>query len=112
MRHPRTAAALTSGILLFTTSACAEEAVFSSAVSEETDPGAAAISVPADASVFRSSATGPDRVNYAVDEGDPMSFVDPALLDDDGNLPEDMSVTEAQSCRCCRSWRSCSPSAN
>jgi enamine deaminase RidA (YjgF/YER057c/UK114 family) len=97
MRHPRTAALLTGGALMLTVSACADEAVFSSSVSDETDAAAAGISVPADASIFRSSATGPERLNYMAEDGDPMSFVDPDLLDDDGKLPEDMTVTEAQS---------------
>lgn len=97
MRHPRTAALLTGGALLLTVSACADEAVFNSSVSEETDAAAAGISVPADASLFRSSATGPERLNNMAEDGDPMAFVDPDLLDDDGKLPEGMTVTEAQS---------------
>lgn len=97
MRHPRTAALLTGGALLLTVSACADEAVFNSSVSDETDAAAAGISVPADASIFRSSATGPERLNYTAEDDDPMAFVDPDLLDDDGKLPEGMTVTEAQS---------------
>jgi hypothetical protein len=97
MRHPRTAALLTGGALLLTVSACADEAVFNSSVSDETDAAAAGISVPADASTFRSSATGPERLNYMAEDDDPMAFVDPDLLDDDGKLPEGMTVTEAQS---------------
>jgi len=97
MRHPRTAALLTGGALLLTVSACADEAVFSSSVSEETDAAAAGISVPADASIFRSSATGPEHLNYMAEDDDPMAFVDPDLLDDDGKLPEGMTATEAQS---------------
>lgn len=97
MRHPRTAALLAGGALLLIVSACADEAVFSSSVSEETDAAAAGISVPADASIFRSSATGPEHLNYMADDNDPMAFVDPDLLDDDGKLPEGMTVTEAQS---------------
>lgn len=97
MRHPRTAALLTGGALTLTVSACADETVFSSSVSDETDAAAAGISVPADASIFRSSATGPERLNYMAEDGDPMAFVDPDLLDDNGKLPEDMTVTEAQS---------------
>ncbi|WP_297005292.1 hypothetical protein [uncultured Corynebacterium sp.] len=97
MRHPRTAALLTGGALLLTTSACADEAVFNSSVSDETDPAAAGVSVPADASVFRSSAIGPERRNHMLKDGDPLSFVDPGLLDADGELPAGMTVTEAQS---------------
>ncbi|WP_313358925.1 hypothetical protein, partial [Corynebacterium variabile] len=61
------------------------------------DAAAAGISVPADASIFRSSATGPEHLNYMAEDDDPMAFVDPDLLDDDGKLPEGMTVTEAQS---------------
>ena len=97
MGNTRAAATAVGALLLSTAGACSDEAVFSSSVDDETDPAAAGISVPADASIFRSSATGPDRLNPGAKEGTPMSFVDPVLLDDAGHLPEDMSVTEAQS---------------
>ncbi|AGP29990.1 hypothetical protein A606_01675 [Corynebacterium terpenotabidum Y-11] len=90
-------AVLTGTTLLFSATACTEDAVFSSSVGDETDPAAAGISIPADASIYRSSALGPDRLNVAAEDGSPMSFVDPALLDDDGNLPDGMTITEAQS---------------
>lgn len=97
MRVTRVASAVTGAALLLTASACSEEAVFSSNVSDETDPAAAAISVPPDASVLRTSALGPDLLNYGAPKGSPMSYVDQAVLTDEGHLPDGMTVTEAQS---------------
>lgn len=96
-RVGRTAAALAGAALLTGAAACSDEAVFDSQVSDESDPAAAGISVPADASLFRTSATGPDLLNPSAPEGSAMSFVDPVLLDADGKLPAGMTVTEAQS---------------
>lgn len=96
MKLSQITAALAGGALLLSASACADDAVFSSAVSSESDPAAAGISIPANASIFRTSALGPDRLNFSVREGTPMSFVNPQLLDSSGHLPEGMSITEAQ----------------
>lgn len=96
-RTTRTVAVLAGAVLLTGATACSEEAVFHSQVSDETDPAAAGISVPADASLFRTSATGPDLLNPDAPADSPMAFVDPALLDGEGRLPEGMTVTEAQS---------------
>lgn len=96
MKLSRIIATCAGGALLVSASACADEAVFSSAVSSESDPAAAGISIPANASIFRTSALGPDLLNHRAREGTPMSFVNPLLLDGSGRLPEGMTVTEAQ----------------
>lgn len=53
------------------------------------------VSIPPDATLFKTSGIGPAALNEDnVDEG-PMRFVDPALLVD-GELPDGMTPTEAQ----------------
>jgi hypothetical protein len=101
MRNPRAvrrAAAVTAAATLtVTVTACSlDETVFSTSYDGASESRAAAVSVPADAEQFRTSALGPDRMNFQAPEGDPMAYVDPELLDEDGKLPEGMSVTEAQ----------------
>ncbi|AWT27061.1 hypothetical protein Csp1_23110 [Corynebacterium provencense] len=94
---PRVVALAAGAVLLTCAAGCADKAVFYSEVDSETDPAAAGISAPADASVFRSSAIGPDRVNFFVGEGSPLAYVERRLLDSEGRLPAGMSLTEAQS---------------
>lgn len=90
-------AVLAAGTLVGTATACSlDETVFSASYDEASESRAAAVSVPPDAAEFRSSAIGPERLNYQAPVGDPMAYVDPELLEDDGKLPEGMSVTEAQ----------------
>ncbi|MGO1950446.1 MAG: hypothetical protein ACTH1D_12490 [Mycobacteriaceae bacterium] len=93
----RAVIAFSGAALLLGTSACAfEETVFSS-VADDEDDRAEAISAPADSDLFRSGGTGPDRVNTDADEGDPLGFVDPDTLTEDGGLPSNITATEAQS---------------
>lgn len=53
------------------------------------------VTIPENTELYKSSGMGPEALNEDADEGDPMSFVDPALLVD-GELPDGMSTTEAQ----------------
>lgn len=46
-------------------------------------------------SVSPTAGIGPDALNDDAEEGDPLAFVDPALLVD-GKLPDGMTPTEAQ----------------
>jgi enamine deaminase RidA (YjgF/YER057c/UK114 family) len=101
MRNPRAvrhaAAVLGAGALTLGATACSvDDTVFSTSSDGESESRAAAVSVPPDAAQFRSSALGPDRLNPRLPEDDPMAYVDPVLLGEDGKLPEGMSVTEAQ----------------
>lgn len=92
----RAVAAVTGSTLLLGLSACGfEETVFSTNADDD-DPSASAVSVPQNADLFRTSATGPETLNTDAEEGDPLRFVDPSLLTDDGQLKGRMSATEAQ----------------
>lgn len=98
-RHPaRALLALGTGAsLLFGLSACAFETVFTADGEDDSADRATALSVPGSADLIRSSSTGPDALNDDAEPGSPMEFVDPVLLDEDGELPRHMTVTEAQS---------------
>lgn len=54
-----------------------------------------AVTIPEGLELYKSSGMGPEALNDDADDDDPMAFVDPALLVD-GDLPDGMSVTEAQ----------------
>jgi enamine deaminase RidA (YjgF/YER057c/UK114 family) len=82
--------------LLFGASACSFETVFTTTEEDGTADRAQALSAPGSADLWRTSGTGPDALNDDAEPGTPMEFVDPVLLED-GELPERMSVTEAQS---------------
>ncbi|KAA9394384.1 hypothetical protein FCK90_07935 [Kocuria coralli] len=84
------------------TSASAESttssgAAFDSQVDDSNDEALLADSVviPSDTALFKTAGIGPSALNEDAPEGDPMSFVDPELLVD-GELPDGMTVTEAQ----------------
>lgn len=71
---------------------------FESVLDEVANPEAMladGVNIPADAKMYKTSGIGPSALNDDAEEGDPMSYVDSALLVD-GELPDGMSVTEAQ----------------
>lgn len=86
----------TGATLVFGLSACAFEPVFSTTEESDEADRALAVSAPGTADLWRSSGIGPDALNEDAEDGDPLSFVDPVLFEEDGELPERMSVTEAQ----------------
>ncbi|HIW92119.1 MAG TPA: hypothetical protein H9870_10720 [Candidatus Corynebacterium avicola] len=93
----RPIAVVAGSALLFGLSACGfDETVFST-TGEESATNAQAISVPANADLYRIGAIGPDVLNEDAEEGDPLRYVDPSFITDEGNLKRRMSPTEAQS---------------
>lgn len=63
--------------------------------SAETAMLADGVTIPEGTALYKSSGMGPEALNDDADEGDPMAYVDPALLVD-GELPDGMTTTEAQ----------------
>lgn len=71
---------------------------FESVLDKEANPEAMladGVSIPADAKLYKTSGIGPSALNENAEEGTPMAYVDSALLVD-GELPDGMTVTEAQ----------------
>lgn len=62
---------------------------------QDTPMIAQGVEVPPGATLFKTSGIGPSALNEDVEDDDPMAFIDPAILVD-GELPDGMSVTEAQ----------------
>ena len=92
----RPLAVLAGSTLVLGLSACGfDETVFSSSA-EESETNARAVSVPSSADLYRIGATGPDELNEDAEEGDPLRFIDPSLITDEGTLKRRMTPTEAQ----------------
>lgn len=79
------------------TSAEEVDTVFDSHFDESGDAVTLAdsVTIPSDTELFKTSGMGPEALNEDADEDDPMAYIDPSLLVD-GELPDGMSMTEAQ----------------
>lgn len=79
------------------TTATEVDTIFDSYYDESGDDAMLAdgVTIPEGSGLYKSSGMGPEALNDDADENDAMSFVDPALLVD-GELPDGMTVTEAQ----------------
>lgn len=108
-----TAAIAAAGSLLLGVAACSdnddgsdetssagadENTAFESRLDAEANPTAMladGVSIAPGSTLFKTAGIGPAALNDDAEEGDPLQFVDPALLVD-GELPDGMTPTEAQ----------------